>query len=87
MKAYSRKTYHNKKKKKKKKRLNIFVCCFQDDQPFFFKEFLGLEQRPNAATNCFKFVINFFLGSQTSPPLRVKQEFAFHVNYVKSLSM
>ena len=61
---------------------------FQDDQPFFF--FLknsSVWSRDPAVTNCFKFVINFFLASQTSPPLRVKQEFAFHVNYVKSLSM
>lgn len=87
MKAYSRKTYHNKKKKKEKKAEYFCVLLSRRSTFFFFKEFLGLEQRPNAATNCFKFVINFFLGSQTSPPLRVKQEFAFHVNYVKSLSM
>ena len=85
MKAYSRKTYHNKKKKEKK--AEYFCVLLSRRSTFFFKEFLGLEQRPNAATNCFKFVINFFLESQTSPPLRVKQEFAFHVNYVKSFSM
>ena len=38
------------------------LSSFKTINLFFFKGFHGLEQRPNAATNCFKFVINFFFG-------------------------
>ena len=59
---------------------------FQDDQPFFFLENSSDWSRDTTQRRI-KFVINFFLACQTSPPLRVKQEFVFRVNYVKSLSM
>ena len=61
---------------------------FQDDQPFFFlKNSSDWSRDPTQCQIVLNLWLIFFLASQTSPPLRVKQEFAFHVNYVKSLSM